>query len=105
GLGIRWKPTLEAEWQQAFFTALDDYDHQQFDWVELRSGHWPDSHSVAIEFNHVAPYGAPPIGQTIYFEVNDRAKPVTLGGTVRDPGQFPPPFSENATFYATRDML
>lgn len=103
--GIRWKPTLDSEWNQATVVALDDYQNQAFDLVELRSGAWPGSDSVAVEFNHVAPYGVPPIGNLVYFEVNDRPKAVTVGGTIRDPQQFPPPFAQQATFYATRDML
>ena len=104
-MSIRWKPSLDAEWQSATVIALDDYEHQKFDLVELRSGRWPDSKSVAVEFNHVSPYRVPAVGGTIYFEVNDRAKPMILGGTVRDPQQFPPPFTEQPTFYATRDTL
>ena len=102
---VRWKPTLDSEWKQATVIALDDYERQTFDLVELRSGAWPGSDSVAVEFNHVAPYGVPPNGSVIYFEVNNRPKVVTVGGTVRDPQQFPPPFAQQATFYAARDML
>ncbi len=103
--GIRWKPSLDAEWQSAEIIARDDYTRQQFDLIELRSGRWPDSNSLAVEFNHVTPYQVPSLGGVVYFEVNNRPKAVTIGGTVRDPGQFPPPFTENPAFYATRDML
>jgi putative ABC transport system permease protein len=104
-MNIRWKPALDAEWEQATVIALDDYDHQKFDLVELRSGQWPASDLAAIEFNHVAPYKVPAVGGTVYFEVNDKPKPMQIGGTVRDPQQFPPPFSEQPAFYVTRDML
>jgi putative ABC transport system permease protein len=102
---IRWKPSLDAEWEQATIIALDDYERQEFDLVELRSGAWPDSDTVDVEFNHEGPYHVPPVGEALYFEVNDRPRAVTLGGTVRDPQQFPPPFSQEPTFYATRDMV
>jgi len=105
GMSLRWKASPDAEWEQASIIALDDYEHQQFDLVEPRSGQWPNSSSVAVEFNHVAPYHVPAVGGVVYFEVNDRPKAVTVGGTVRDPQQFPPPFTEQPTFYATRDML
>jgi putative ABC transport system permease protein len=104
-MSIRWKPTLDAEWQSASMIALDDYEHQKFDLVELRSGVFPTSESLAVEFNHVAPYGLPPNGSAIYFEVNHKPKAVILGGTVRDPGQSPPPLTDTPTFYATRAML
>jgi putative ABC transport system permease protein len=105
GTNIRWKPAPDAEWRTANLVALDDYTHQSFDLVTLRSGAWPGSRSVAVEFNHVPAYGVPPVGGSVYFEVNNRAKPMVVGGTVRDPYEFPPPFSNQATFYATRDML
>ncbi|MEK7785909.1 MAG: hypothetical protein AAB658_10895, partial [Chloroflexota bacterium] len=104
-MNIRWKPALDAEWEQATLIALDDYDHQKFDLVELRSGQWPISDLAAIEFNHVAPYKVPAVGGTVYFEVNDKPKPVQIGGTVRDPQQFPPPFAQQPAFYVTRDTL
>jgi putative ABC transport system permease protein len=104
-MNIRWKPALDADWEQASVIARDDYEHQKFDVVELRAGRWPDSKSVAVEFNHAVPYHVPAIGGTVYFEVNNRPKAVTLGGTVRDPLQFPPPFTQRPTFYVTRDML
>ena len=103
--GIRWKLKPADEWMSASLLALDDYERQRFDLVTLRTGIWPDSDTVAVEFNHVSPYAVPAPGGTIYFEVNNRAKPVTIGGTVRDPQQFPPPFTQSPTFYATRDML
>ncbi len=104
GAGIRWKPSLDAEWEQANLV-MRDFEHQTFDLLELRTGHWPDSDSVAIEFNHVEPFNVPPLGSTIYFEVNDRAKAVIVGGTVRDPMQFPPPFNSNPAFYVSRSMF
>ncbi|MEP7356620.1 MAG: FtsX-like permease family protein, partial [Anaerolineales bacterium] len=102
---LRWKPRLEAEWQTAQLIARDDYAHQTFDLIELRTGAWPGDDQVAVEFNHVGPYGVPAIGGTLYFEVNNRERAVTLAGTVRDPGQFPPPFSQAPTFYASRRFI
>ncbi|MBI3361604.1 MAG: ABC transporter permease [Chloroflexi bacterium] len=103
--GIRWKPTLDSAWQDATVIARADYGQQTFDLVELRSGQWPASKTAAIEFNHVEPYHVPGIGGTVYFEVNNRPKPITIAGIVRDPGQFPPPFAQTPTFYVTRDTL
>ncbi len=105
GLGPRWKASLDGQWQPSTIFALADYQHQLFDLVQLRSGHWPSSGTVAVEYDQAGPYGVPPIGGTVYFEVNNRPKPVTIAGLVRDPQQFPPPFGSQATFYATRDQL
>ncbi len=102
---LRWKPTLDAEWQDAFIVMRPDYEQQLFDVIELKSGAWPASKSVAVEFDHAEPHGVPPIGSTIYFEVNERPKAVTLNGTVRDPETAPPPFGSNVAFYATRSTF
>lgn len=104
-MSVRWRVSPEADWQSASVTALDDYNDQTFDLVTLREGRFPTSDSVAVEFNHVSGFGAPAVGQTVYFEVNNRAKPIVVGGLVRDPLQFPPPFASEPAFYATRDML
>lgn len=103
--GIRWKPMRDAEWQDARVIAIDDYGAQLFDLLELRSGVWPSSQSVAVEWNHVIPFGVPELGSEIYFEVNERARPLIVGGTLRDPGEAAPPFATEPVFYVTRDVM
>jgi putative ABC transport system permease protein len=100
--GLRFKTSLDAPWQSASLFALRDYQHQRFDLLTLRQGSWPRSGGVAVEWDQAAPYGIPAVGGTVYFEVNSRPKPVTVVGTVRDPTQFPPPFGDQPSFYATR---
>lgn len=104
---LRWKPTLEAEWEQrsASVIARNDYENQLYDIVTLLSGNWPDSKSTDIEFNHHEPYNVPALGDDVYFEVNERPFAMTVGGTVRDPAQFPPPNAQSPAFYVTRDMM
>ncbi len=99
---IQWKPTLDAEWKDATLTAIDDYAHQQFNILTLKSGVWPDVGTLAVEFNHVAAYKVPPLGETIYLKVNDRPRPIGVGGTLRDPSQAAPPFNLTPSFYVTR---
>lgn len=103
--GIRWKPALEDEWQDAAIVAIDDYEDQQFDLLDLKAGQWPGADTVLIEASHVEPYGVPPIGGTVYFEVNERARPFTVVGTLRDHHRAPPPFNSDPAFFVTRDTL
>ncbi len=105
GSGIRWKPSLDSEWQDASLTALADYEAQSLDLLELYRGGWPDSDSVAVEWNHVVPYSVPDAGGTIYFEVNDRPRPMIVSGTLRDPGVAAPPFSSQPSFYVTLETM
>ncbi len=105
GASIRWKPTLDAEWQPASLAMRADFEQQTFDLLELKAGRWPDSDSAAVEFSQAAPYNVPPVGGSLYFEVNDNPKVVKLSGLVRDPLQAPPPFTDTPTFYVTRALL
>jgi putative ABC transport system permease protein len=104
---VNWKRMIEDEWEQkkALVIARDDYKNQSFDLITLLSGQWPDLKSVDVEFNHVVPFNVPPIGEPIYFEVNERPFELTVAGAVHDPSQFPPPNAQNPTFYVTRDIM
>src|SRR5574341_1580351 len=102
---VRWKPSPSADWSNATLVAVDDYRHQHLNLIGLQSGRWPDSQTIAVEASHVGPYNVPPVGNIIYFQINNRPKAVKLGGTVRDPIQAPPPFSQNVAFYVSREMM
>jgi putative ABC transport system permease protein len=103
--GLRWRPSPAAEWSDANLIAVDDYRTQTYDLITLRSGQWPSSAGIAVEHNHVAPFAVPALGGQVEFEVNGRAKPVTLTGIVRDPREIGPPFNSEPTFYVTRATM
>jgi len=102
---VSWKASPDDEWSDATLVAIEDYQNQVFDLLELREGSWPGTNSVLVEFNHVEPYGIPDLGAPIYFEVNGQARPFTLVGILRDPSVAAPPFAEQASFYVTRDAM
>ena len=104
---VRWRPAQDAEWQDAVLTAPADFEHQKFDLLELRTGHWPASDEVDVEYHGVGYYGVPPIGGTVYFQVNDHVTPLKMAGTLRDPSQLPPPYNgfNQAAFYVDRDTM
>ena len=99
---IRWKSVLDAAWQDARLIAIDDYEAQLLDLMDLRSGVWPSAHSVGVEWNQEIPFRVPELGSEIYFEVNKRARPLTVGGTLRDPSV---PFGNEPAFYVTRNVM
>jgi len=103
--GANWKVSLEDDWEDASIVAIEDYQSQENDLLELRAGTWPGSHSVVVEWNHVEPYGIPEIGNPIYFEVNGQARPFTVAGILRDPSVAAPPFTEKPSFYVTREVM
>jgi putative ABC transport system permease protein len=102
---VRWKPTLEGEWKDAVLTMAPDYDQQVFDRIELRGGQWPGLNEIAIEYNDPEHWGMPPLGGTIYVQVNNNPVPIRLVGYVRDPLQLPPQFNflNKAAIYVNRE--
>jgi putative ABC transport system permease protein len=101
---ISWKPQLEGRWLDAVLTVSPDFAHQVFDIIDLKQGHWPAADEVMIEQNHLAFYGAQFNG-ILYIQVNERAVPLKVVGTVRDPQQLPPDFSplNQAALYLSRE--
>ncbi|GAB4580105.1 MAG: FtsX-like permease family protein [Anaerolineales bacterium] len=100
---VRWKTSPDGEWQDGSLRALTDYEQQNFDLIELRSGAWPARGTVDAAFNHVDAFGIPATGNLIFFEVNNRPKAFEMGGTIRDAFQLSFPFVQNPTFYVTAE--
>jgi putative ABC transport system permease protein len=105
GGGIRWKTSLEADWQDANLFAIGDYERQQLDLLQLRTGTWPQTDTLDLEWTQQAPYGLPAVGGTLYLEVGERPRRYAVTGVLRDPSQAAPPFSTQPTFYVTRDTI
>lgn len=103
--GIRWKPTLDADWRNANLVAVKDYDAQLLNVIELQSGSWPGSRSIALAGVHQVPFGFPQLGGTVFLEINERPRPFPLTGIVRDPMVSAPPFEENPYLYVTLPMI
>ncbi len=101
--GIRWKPTLDADWQDVNLLALEDFEDQQLDLFGLRTSRWSGTDTVAAEWTQRTAFDVPGLGETPCLEVGDRPRPFELSGTLRDPSEAPPPFSTQPSFYVTRD--
>lgn len=104
-IDIRWKPRPDAEWEDGTLVAFEDYTSQRFDLLTLKTGEWPDSRSVAVEFNHVLPYNTGTIGDEVFFKINDRERAFPIVGTLRDPSKFKPPFNLTPAFYTTPETM
>jgi len=101
---IRWKPTLESEWQDAIIVVSPSYEDQVFDLIELKRGHWPGNNEVAVEYNHIEYYRIR-FGEALYLQVNERPLPLRVVATVRDPLQMPPDYNplDRVALYVNRD--
>ena len=104
-VGIRWKTTLDAGWQDGHVISVEDFQNQKFNQISLEAGEWPNSKLLGVENVHMDSFGAPGIGGTIYIEINERPRPFTINGITHNPFEFPLPFGQSAAFYATPAAL
>lgn len=102
---IRWKSSLDSEWQDGHIITYNDYENQKFDQLTLMEGNWPSDKLIAVEAAHIDSFGAPGIGGMVYFEINERARTLEVNGVVRNPFEWPLPFGQNAAFYVTPDIF
>jgi putative ABC transport system permease protein len=102
---VHWKTSLQGEWRDGHLISYTDFEGQQYDRITLMEGSWPTDKSIGVEAAHIDSYGAPGIGGTVYFEVNERARPLTVNGIMRNPFEWPTPFGRNAAFYVTPDTF
>src|SRR5512134_55433 len=77
---VHWKTTLDGEWQDGHITTHADFNAQTYDRLTLKDGAWPDSKHIGVEQAHIASYGAPEIGGTVYFEINEHPRPYMVSG-------------------------
>jgi putative ABC transport system permease protein len=98
---VHWKRTLDGEWRDGHIISYADLESQTYDQMTLKDGAWPESKHIGVEAAHIDSYGAPGVGGTVYFEINEHPRPYTVNGIMRNPWEFPTPFSQYAAFYVT----
>jgi putative ABC transport system permease protein len=102
GFGAQWRQAPDAPWRSAAIE-MRDYEHQQFNTLELLSGAWPARDTIAVDITAVDSYGLPAQG-TFTLRINDRDREIKIGGVVRDLTVTSPAFGGKATFYISQDM-
>lgn len=100
---VHWKTTLDGEWEDGHIISYTDLENQTYDRVTLKEGAWPESKHIGVEAAHIDSYNAPGIGGTVYFEINEHARPYTVNGIMRNPWEWPTPFGQDAAFYVTQN--
>ncbi len=99
---IHWKTTPAGEWQDGHIVTYADFESQVYERVTLKEGVWPESKQIGVEAAHIDSFGAPGIGGTVYFEINERPQAYTVNGIMRSPWEWPTPFGQEAAFYVTQ---
>jgi putative ABC transport system permease protein len=81
---VRYKIDPDADWDSATLVMRDDYTTQQYDWLLLKEGAWPQKQSIGVE-RITSAYFDIPLGAEVIFELagTNRAFPIT--GKIRHP--------------------
>ena len=102
-LSARWRLTPDQDWRNVDIAVRADYEHLQYNTVNLISGDWPHKDSVAAEASSVEAFGFKP-GSTITLQINGREHEVKIGGVIRNIMSNPPSFGGNATLFISPQM-
>jgi putative ABC transport system permease protein len=102
-LGARWRLTPDQEWRDVDIIVRADYEHLQYNTVELISGAWPHKNTIAAEASSVEAYGFT-LGSTMALQINGREHEVKIGGVIRNIMINPPSFGGNATIFISPEM-
>jgi putative ABC transport system permease protein len=100
---VHWKRSPDGDWEDGHIISYADLEYQTYDRMTLKAGDWPENKEIGVEAAHIDSYGAPGIGGTVYFEINEHPRPYTVNGILRNPWEFPKPFSQYAAFYVTQN--
>ncbi len=101
---IRYKIELDDEWETAWLISRQDYEEQEYELLLLKEGEWPDGNRVGIE-RLSSQYFDLDIGDTVYFEVNDRPRARKINGKLRHNFVPPPEFGGPAVFFSDSDGM
>jgi len=101
---IRYKIEPEEEWDTAWLINREDFEEQDYELLLLKEGAWPEGNRVGIERLSSQHFDLE-VGDTVYFEVDDRPKLRKINGKLRHNFVPPPDFGGPAVFFADSEGL
>lgn len=97
---IEWRTSPQAEWQTAFLNTRNDYHEQRMSKEFLVSGEWPSRNRWGIA-QGADTYFNIREGDTIWVRIEDKERPVTIGGTIKSL-RAAPFFTGSPDFFVTQ---
>jgi putative ABC transport system permease protein len=97
-VAVRYKIHPEDAWETGLVVMRDDYKHQTYDVLQLKSGRWPEKNDVGIE-RLSSQYFKIDTGDQVIFEVGNTQRSLSVIGKVRHPFVLPPQFGGIAYFF------
>lgn len=95
---VRYKVAPDAPWKQGAVLALDNFNEQKYELVQLKDGRWPKKDDIGIE-RLAAQFLNKDIGGTIIFKIGDMERELPISGKIRHPFVPPPMFFDLAFFF------
>jgi putative ABC transport system permease protein len=104
-VSIQYKLHPEDEWRPGVIEMRDDYEHQKYELLQLRAGHWPSGKDeVAIE-RMAGQFLNLGVGDTVIFRINEKERTFPITGLIRHPFVPPPQFQDLAFFFMNGDGM
>jgi putative ABC transport system permease protein len=97
-VAVRYKIHSEDAWETGVVVMRDDFRHQTYDVLQLKSGRWPEKNDLAIE-RLSSQYFKIDTGDKVIFEVGNTQRALSVIGKVRHPFVPPPQFGGIAYFF------
>ena len=94
---VRYRTKPEDEWESGWLI-MRDYEDQTYDLDQLKGGQWPDGKQMGIERMSSDHFGVD-VGDSVFFEINDRQRSLPVTGKIRHPFLPPPQFGGPAVFF------
>jgi putative ABC transport system permease protein len=101
---VNYKVNLDDEWKTAWLVMREDYENQEYELLPLKAGEWPKGNRVGLERLSSQSFGLD-IGDSVYFEIDNRPKLRKIGGKMRHNFVPPPDFGGPAVFFTDAEGL
>jgi putative ABC transport system permease protein len=104
-VSIFYKLHPEDDWRPGVIQMRDDFEHQKYELLQLREGHWPEvKNEVAVE-RMAAQFLDIGIGNSVIFKIDEKERTVPVTGLVRHPFVPPPQFQDLAFFFMSGEGM
>lgn len=100
---IEWRLDPNEEWKPGGLTVRQDYANQSLNKLELVKGDWPHNDVLANGQDNLPAFKIPDDGM-VYLKIDNKVKPLKIGGVVYNQIVQPAMFGGVAQFYATPEL-
>jgi putative ABC transport system permease protein len=101
---VKYKLNPGDKWHKGNILMRDDYEHQEFDILQLKAGDWPKGLVLSIERMH-GPYYGIDIGDQVILQVDEQERAFPITGKIRHPFVPPPSMYDLTWFFGDEEVM